>query len=985
MKTSTKKPSAKPKSSTFSSRANVLVSPTETSLGSPTLAEEARINETRNNAHSPITYIQCELKRIDLNLIDPDFIRTNYTLVTKATEPQVDNPHSLISSLYDQRLGASVWAKKCTRCDDPDCCGHLGYLDNGDPEFIHDPRELIPPFIDPGLGLQLRQIVNVICRHCSRLMIPDGDYKRLRLDRMKTSHRVKAMENYAKDRRDNEDFKCSSINAEDATTNPGAQPRKIPECTMQYDGVVYNKDSNRLQRGIDLDNVELYMMLRRMSARDVERLGFGRPTNKTREDSRRDHPSWIMQTVIPLLPPSMRQAAPKDSDESNRQHFDQSYRFVLKEMTKARLEPLGEARNKTTDGINLRLLNIWSSQKGRPGARPNAATKARKPRGKGRGKNKDSGSSGKANSVDVKGAKEEITGKEGLVRQNLMGRRVDYSSRGVVTGDDSINLGQIGIPKAVWENSYDNIYVMEHNIDYFRSLYEDGVLYYYIPPEGYWRRHRVLVDKYVKVKGEPSFRVGDCYAVRMREGRIVIFNRNPSIHKVSTMSAEVVRTEYNTFRMSNPTTTPLNMDYDGDEANVISPQEPMSEAEVRILFSIPRNIVNTENAGPSMGAVMDALTTFYKATAVKEVGYAIVDADELAMLRSIPTERDDLDTLDARLAYHKIDAYSTRGMLSTLFPRDFNYSSKGVDDSPVRIQDGILIYGIIAKPQAGVSKMSIAQALYNRPDGRRRAMGFINDAMKMTDYYISAIAGLSVGTDDLELDNEEVRTRVTANQKRIDYLISMIDVPSMDEASRKRREIEAINTLQSNADAFGQMITKDVITPQNTVRAMIRSKAKGDIFHLSNIVAQGGQQYELGNRLQTNITGGRGSIFDPIGIRSVESRGFIKNSLGKGYDPRDQNSHHTASRVGLVDTSIKTSAAGETHRLQNESLMDQLVAQDHSLRDVNNITVQYVAGIVGLDPFHTVPQSFEGMDFGFFVDIDSLINDTNSELIDWMD
>jgi DNA-directed RNA polymerase beta' subunit len=318
-----------------------------------------------------------------------------------------------------------------------------------------------------------------------------------------------------------------------------------------------------------------------------------------------------------------------------------------------------------------------------------------------------------------------------------------------------------------------------------------------------------------------------------------------------------------------------------------------------------------------------------------------------------------------------------------LFPPDFNYKSKGVDDTNVVIENGIIISGTLSKPQIGASKMSVIQALYNRTDGRRRAMMFVNDAMKVIDYYMTYISGFSVGISDLELTNKDVRDIVKSNQRKTDYIVSLIDKPTQDDASRKRREIEVVNTLQSNADSFGQKITKEAIPPQNPVRAMIRSKAKGDVFHLTSCVAQGGQQYELGKRLETNISGERGSVFDPPGVRTVESRGFIKESLGEGFNPRSQQSHHTASRVGLVDTSIKTSSAGEVHRLQNEFLMDAIVAQDRTLRDVNGIIISYVPGMIGLDSFHTVPVSYRGQKVGFFVDINSLVDDINSSLISW--
>lgn len=917
----------------------------------PTITDEEMIERISANAKQPVTYIPCEMARIDASLLDPTFVRNNFVKVTTAAEPSPNDPRTLLGSLDDRAMGASKSSKVCSTCSDPDCSGHNGYIDLGDPENFDDERSVIPPFLMPKYGVTVRGCANIVCMWCSRLMIPEDVYVREKLAKLVPIRRVKVMEDYANLRREAQTFVCANINPEDV--EEGMPPRQAG-CNTQQEVVSYEKETNTLKRGLTtLNNMNVYLTIKRMTRRDAKRMGQIGDVSMA---------NMLMQ-CFPVLSPNLRQGDSKEADEGSRQHMEQGYRYVIKELTKIHVMPLGDARDASINNVHQRLLAMVTSSKGKKGTRSANADK------------------------HAKGVEEEVKGKTGIIRLRAMGKREDYSSRGVVTGDDSLRPEQVGVPDDVWRNSYDLIYVMAHNVEHIKKMYAEGLLVYYHPPEQYFKRGHVRVADHVKRNGELPLRIGDAFGVVMRDGAPILFGRNPSIHKGNILCGTVKRDYGNTFRHHNSTTVAQNRDYDGDEGNYTFPQEPMQEAQARILMSVAKNIVNTENSATLINGVMDSNTAGLYGTATKDMGLAMVSNAARDAMLALITERDDLPTLPARLRHYGISPNSMQGILSALFPASFFYKSKSRDDTLVIIRHGVLLQGTLTKPQIGIAKGSIPQVLYNQDDGPRRALGFINDMMLVLDYYLSQVRGLSVGLEDLEINNDEIHESVKSQQKHVKRTIALIEGAgtALSPAARKRREPEAINFLQTTADAYGHKITKEYLKPDNPLRVMIRCGAKGDIFHMSHMVAQGGQQYELGARLPKDLYGNRGSFFDPMNDKSITSAGYVSNSLGKGFNPREQISHHKGSRVSLVDTVTKTVDAGEYHHLQNKALMDLHTAYDYTLRDVNEIEVQPVAGggAPGLDPFHTVFIDYEDERVPFFCDPDALIDQVNGELATW--
>ena len=188
-----------------------------------------------------------------------------------------------------------------------------------------------------------------------------------------------------------------------------------------------------------------------------------------------------------------------------------------------------------------------------------------------------------------------MNGKIGRVSGNLMGKRVDFSSRSVITPDPRLSIRQLGIPMKIAKNITKPVVVNDRNRDFLMQLILNG-------PEVH-PGAKILERK----NGENiSLRYIDRDSIRLENGDIVhrhvmdgdgvLFNRQPTLHRMSMMChIAKIMTQGDTFRMNVGDTKPYNADFDGDEMNMHMPQDPESEAELKNLAAVPYQIISPQN------------------------------------------------------------------------------------------------------------------------------------------------------------------------------------------------------------------------------------------------------------------------------------------------------------------------------------------------------------------------------------------------------
>jgi DNA-directed RNA polymerase II subunit RPB1 len=197
----------------------------------------------------------------------------------------------------------------------------------------------------------------------------------------------------------------------------------------------------------------------------------------------------------------------------------------------------------------------------------------------------------------IKSVSQRLKGKEGRVRGNLMGKRVDFSARTVISGDPNIGVDELGVPWSIALTLTVPETVTPHYIARLAALVEAGP---HPPPGQTGARYIVREDgtrldlRFLKKDSDRHLEFGYRVERHLHNGDIVLFNRQPSLHKMSMMGHRVRILPHSTFRLNLSVTSPYNADFDGDEMNMHVPQTPETRAEAAEIMAVPKNIVSPQ-------------------------------------------------------------------------------------------------------------------------------------------------------------------------------------------------------------------------------------------------------------------------------------------------------------------------------------------------------------------------------------------------------
>jgi len=214
----------------------------------------------------------------------------------------------------------------------------------------------------------------------------------------------------------------------------------------------------------------------------------------------------------------------------------------------------------------------------------------------------------------LKSIKDRLNGKHGRVRGNLMGKRVDYSARSVITPDPNLSIRELGVPKKIAMNLTTPVKVNDRNKSFLTTLVQNGPNVY---PGA-----KILIRKsgdniYLENVDRDSIQleIGDMVHRHMMDGDAVLFNRQPTLHRMSMMCHVArIMSQGDTFRMNVGDTKPYNADFDGDEMNMHMPQDVESVSELLNLAAVPWQIISPANNQSIVGIFQDSLLGTFRFT-----------------------------------------------------------------------------------------------------------------------------------------------------------------------------------------------------------------------------------------------------------------------------------------------------------------------------------------------------------------------------------
>lgn len=887
-----------------------------------------------------------------------------------------------IGSVNDPRMGVVSLSHSCQYCSQIDCAGHYGLID-----FRH-------PIYSPAFIREVVSVLTCVCNDCGGLLITEDLMRQQGFMRLSYDKRLSAMEAYCKD------HECLRQKPQIAggALVPCAKNPTFVTTDIKEKGEITFKVPEKGTKKVTKDDpthpmpIETVIsILDRISPKDAYLLGF---PNYHRQFS----PEAVLKTLDAL--PETEQTRLQFRQEVNQRvitHRQRPYEeilAILDSLPEDTLKTIGfttgsHPRNMILRGILVppviarppvyeggsvnhdqlthmygctimrKVMNIAA---GKPGAVIELYTAVKQLIFKTEGK--------KIGMREFLSIVERIQGKNALLRGLLMGKRNNYCGRTVAGPDPSLRFGQIRLPEAWAPVLTKKARVTRFNINNLTNLLEAGRITHVTSK-------RTGLRKYYDPKYRYRLQIGDEVERWLQNGDRVVDNRQPTLHRQSMMSYEVVLGYQLTIGLHLSYTTPMNCDFDGDENNVWSPQDFEVEAEAEILLNVKQNIMSSEHNRPIMGMVMNSVSGAYLLTDSK----TRIDDDLFAELRSLVTNQDVLRTLYARLVKYGVHPRSGQAIISAMLPEDFYYNVKGV-----LIMEGVLISGRLKKSHVGPSHRSIIQELYKKY-GPQRTADFFTDAPWIINKWLIE-RGFSVGLKDmisLAID-EKTGVEYDRNKRILDEELAKIYVQfealggKLDDPIEEAFRQKQINNLVNVAQGIGLRLAKEVLSGDNSIGVMTEQGAgtKGANANIGQMMGSVGQQNYRGERLKPTMTGGRRLLpgYD-VDDNNPEAHAFIPVSFFTGLSPEGLFFLQAGGREGLLDTALKTADTGSMQHRMIKAFENIIIGYDGSIR--NTIGTMFAPMYnSGYDIAELMAVDTPGKDnFSSFIDIKSQVAELN--------
>ena len=468
--------------------------------------------------------------------------------------------------------------------------------------------------------------------------------------------------------------------------------------------------------------------------------------------------------------------------------------------------------------------------------------------------------------------KTRLKGKEGRIRGNLMGKRVNFSARSVISGDPVIDPDEVGVPEAVARILTVPERVTPWNVDDLTARVHNG-------PESLKGARCVVTDDgrlmhLGHVRDRSRLRLGLGWTVEryLRDGDYVVFNRQPSLHRMSMMGHRARIMPEDTFRLNLACCSPYNADFDGDEMNLHVPQSPAASAEVEHLMMVPSQIINPQNNRPVMGIVQDALVGAFLLTN-RRTFLSPGDLDSLRMW--VHHHSTNSDGLPPPAVLWPVRRYTGKQVLSMVIPcmqldcavrggPEPGSSWGGLADPLERrvlVRNGRLLAGVACGKTMKTSHGGIVHVIA-RDHGARAAVRFMGDCQRLVNQWL-AMQGFSAGAGDCVLRAEHrdgSERAVEGLLRRTDLLVSIAEAHGGRDVCGDELEACTARVLSGALNEVGAVV-QEGLRHRNSLEAMVKCGSKGSPIDLSQTSAawgiRGGEAHRWRRALPSLFHAGR--------------------------------------------------------------------------------------------------------------------------------
>jgi len=844
-------------------------------------------------------------------IMSPQDIRRLSVAEIQTADTYDEDGAPITSGLMDGRLGTLEPRQRCKTCGNTAirCPGHFGHI------------ELAVPIIHVEFTKIIYDVLNSTCRNCGRILLSESSAARLR---MKIEHTRKLLGTVPDDL-----YK---------RVFQRAKGKQCPYCNAPQYKIEFTKPTTlheiseegaqRLTPSIIRERLE------RIPNEDLELLGFNPQTAR---------PEWMILQVLPVPPVYVRPSITLES--GIRSEDDLTHKLVDIIRINQRLKENMEAGAPTliiqdlSELLQYHVTTYFNNEaSGIPPARHR---------------------SGRA----LKTLSQRLKGKEGRFRSNLSGKRVDFSARTVISPDPNLDISEVGVPLEVAMRLSMPEKVTSWNIEEMRKLVINGPekypgALYIVRPDGKRIRLEFVTDREKIAEAiEPMFIIER----HLIDGDIALFNRQPSLHRMSIMAHYVKVLPHKTFRLHLTVCPPYNADFDGDEMNLHIPQSEEAQTESRLLMQVQDQILSPRFGGPIIGCKTDFITAAYlltrQATSLTEgeVGKLILAAGYKGALPEPEIKKPE-------------KRWTGKQIFGLFIPKDLNYAFKANTciacakclreeceyDAYVVIKDGVLQKGVIDRAAIGAEQSESLLHRIIKDYGSVAGRTFLNHVCRLLNMFMT-IRGFTYSYDELELPasaQRKIRQTISESEERINKLIkdySDRTLPRLPgQTLADSFEIYVMNELAEARDKAGRT-AENSFASDNSGMIMTKTGARGSSLNIGQMTAVVGQQSVRGKRIMRGYLE-RALPHFKLGDPSPTARGFVDASYREGLDPVEFFFHSMGGREGLVDTAVRTQQSGYMQRRLINALEHLRIEYDGTVRNSIGDIIQFRYGEDGVDP-----------------------------------
>jgi DNA-directed RNA polymerase subunit A' len=852
------------------------------------------------------------VNEVHFGLFSPQDVRKLSVVEIQTPDTYDEDGAPITAGLMDGRLGTLEPRQRCKTCGNTAirCPGHFGHI------------ELAVPIVHIEFTKIVYDLLRATCRNCGRILLPDDTAKKVRVRIDKTRQLLGVVP----------DDVYKLILTETKT-------KQCPHCGAVQYKIVFEKPTKFSEQIPESGSEPLTpSMIReklgRIPDEDLELLGFNPKTAR---------PEWMVLQVLPVPPVYVRPSITLES--GIRSEDDLTHKLVDIIRINQRLKENMDAGAPTliiqdlSELLQYHVTTYFNNEaSGIPPARHR---------------------SGRA----LKTLSQRLKGKEGRFRSNLSGKRVDFSARTVVSPDPNLDINEVGVPLEIAMRLSVPEKVTEWNFEEMKQFVKNGPerypgALYIIRPDGKRIRLEFVIDR---EKIAEAIETGFIVERHLKNGDICIFNRQPSLHRMSIMAHFARVLPYKTFRLHLCVCPPYNADFDGDEMNLHVPQSEEARTEALLLMQVQDQILSPRFGGPIIGAIRDFITAAYLFT--KKASYLTRNEVNRLVLGA---------GYEGPLPEPKVKEpqplWTGKQIFSLFLPKDMNYvlkasicqgcakceEEKCPFDAYVVVKNGELVSGVIDRRSIGAEQSESLLHRIIKDYGTQAGREFLNRITHLLKLFIS-MRGFTYSYEQLVLSpkaSDKIKKTMERIEKKIRELIESYNKGTLarlpGQTLEESFEIYVMNELAKARDESGKIADQD-FTIDNAGIIMTRTGARGSSLNIGQMSACVGQQAVRGKRILRGYLG-RALPHFKVGDATPKARGFVYSSYQTGLDVIEFFFHSMGGREGLVDTAVRTQQSGYMQRRLINALEHIRLEYDGTVRDSAGDIIQFQYGEDGVDP-----------------------------------